>query len=155
MPTPELGSGCEFCSWHWGIPRWTKSATILASTQRHIGFAVSARDGGMGSTCVAAPRREHGYDNGLAHPWGLHALLFLAMWVGMIAGTTLPTAAPMVLAFHEAEAQHNEQQLDVAFVSTWVFVAAYLLVWALSGIAAYAGVLAAAAVRPALADGIG
>ena len=84
--------------------------------------------------------------------WGLHALLFLPMWVVMMVAMMLPTAAPMVLAFHEAEAKDNEQQLDVAFVSTWVFVAAYLLVWALSGIAAYAGVLAAAAVRPALAD---
>jgi predicted metal-binding membrane protein len=28
-------------------------------------------------------------------------------------------------------------ELDEAFVATWVFVAAYMLVWALSGIAAY------------------
>jgi predicted metal-binding membrane protein len=33
-----------------------------------------------------------------------------------------------------------------AFVSTWIFVAAYLLVWGLSGGAAYAGALAAEAV---------
>ena len=59
-----------------------------------------------------------------------------------------PTAAPMILAFHSVQARTH--QPDDAFVATWVFVAAYLLVWALSGIAAYAEVLAAAAVQPAL-----
>jgi predicted metal-binding membrane protein len=87
--------------------------------------------------------------------WALHAQLFLAIWVIMMLAMMLPTALPMVLSFHEAQAKDHEHQLDVAFVSTWVFVAAYLLMWALSGIAAYAGVLAAAAVRPALADEVG
>ena len=81
--------------------------------------------------------------------WGLDALLFLAMWVVMMAAMMLPTAAPMVLAFHTVQARTH--QPDDAFVSTWVFVAAYMLVWALSGIAAYAGVLAAAAAQPMLA----
>ena len=82
--------------------------------------------------------------------WGLDALLFLAMWVVMMVAMMLPTAAPMVLAFHSVHARNH--QPDNAFVSTWVFLAAYLLVWASSGITAYAGVLAAAAVHPALAD---
>jgi predicted metal-binding membrane protein len=34
--------------------------------------------------------------------------------------------------------QAVKYQLDVALVSTWVFVGAYLLVWAFAGIAAYA-----------------
>ena len=82
--------------------------------------------------------------------WGLDALLFLAMWVVMMVAMMLPTAAPMILAFHSVHARNH--QPDNAFVSTWVFLAAYLLVWASSGITAYAGVLAAAAVHPALAD---
>ena len=81
--------------------------------------------------------------------WGLDASLFLAMWVVMMAAMMLPTAAPMILAFHSVQARTH--QPDDAFVFTWVFVAAYLLVWALSGIAAYAGVLAAAAAQPMLA----
>jgi len=81
--------------------------------------------------------------------WGLDALLFLAMWVVMMVAMMLPTAAPMVLAFHSVHARNH--QPDDAFRATWVFVAAYLLVWALSGIAAYAGVLAAAAAQPMLA----
>ena len=73
---------------------------------------------------------------------------FLAIWVVMMVAMMLPTAAPMILAFHSA--QTAKRHPNVAFDSTWAFVAAYLLVWALSGIAAYAGVLAAAAVQPAL-----
>jgi predicted metal-binding membrane protein len=79
---------------------------------------------------------------------GQHALRFLAIWVVMMVAMMLPTAAPMILAFHGA--QTDKRRPDVAFDSTWAFVAAYLLVWAVSGIAAYAGVLAAAAVRPGL-----
>ncbi|MGA7208925.1 MAG: DUF2182 domain-containing protein, partial [Pseudolabrys sp.] len=52
--------------------------------------------------------------------------------------------------FHRVQAV--KYKLDVALVSTWVFVGAYLLVWAFAGIAAYAGVLVAetAAARAAL-----
>ena len=86
---------------------------------------------------------------------GLHALRFLAIWVVMMVAMMLPT--PMILAFHSA--QTAKRHPDVAFDSTWAFVAAYLLVWAVSGIAVYAGVLVAAAVQPALspttADEIG
>jgi len=97
-----------------------------------------------------------GHDVSMAMPmasptaWGLHALLFLAMWLVMMVAMMLPTAAPMILAFHSVRGRNH--QPDDAFVATWVFMAAYLLVWALSGIAAYAGALAAAAVHPALAD---
>ena len=80
--------------------------------------------------------------------WGLHALLFLAMWAVMMVAMMIPTVLPMVLAFHGVQARTH--QPDDSFVATWVFVAAYLLVWALSGIAAFAGVFAAAAAQPAL-----
>jgi predicted metal-binding membrane protein len=70
----------------------------------------------------------------------LRALLFPAIWVVMMVAMMLPTAAPMILTFHRVQA--GKRQLEDAFVSTWVFVAAYLLVWALAGLAAYAGVLA-------------
>jgi predicted metal-binding membrane protein len=71
------------------------------------------------------------------------------MWVIMMVAMMLPTAAPMILAFHSVHARKH--QPDDAFVATGVFVAAYLLMWALSGIVAYAGVLAAAAAQPMLA----
>jgi predicted metal-binding membrane protein len=75
---------------------------------------------------------------------GLRAPLFLAIWVVMMVAMMFPTAAPMILTFHKVQA--GKRQRAEAFVSTWVFVAAYLLVWTLAGFAAYAGALAAEAV---------
>jgi predicted metal-binding membrane protein len=69
--------------------------------------------------------------------------LFLVMWVAMMVAMMLPTAAPMVLTFHRVQAQ-NRKPTD-AFTTTWVFVAAYLLVWAFAGLAAYVGMQAAEA----------
>ena len=75
---------------------------------------------------------------------GLRAPLVLAMWVVvMMVAMMLPTATPMILAFHKVQA--GKHHLGDAFVSTWVFVAAYLLVWVSVGFAAYAAVLAAEA----------
>ena len=71
---------------------------------------------------------------------GLRAPLVLAMWVVvMMVAMMLPTATPMILAFHRMQA--GKHRLDAAFVSTWVFVAAYLLVWVSVGFALYAQVL--------------
>ena len=75
---------------------------------------------------------------------GLRAPLFLAIWVIMMVAMMFPTAAPMIVAFHRV--QTGRRQRGDAFVSTWIFVAAYLLVWGLAGLAAYAGALAAEAV---------
>ena len=75
---------------------------------------------------------------------GLRAPLFLAIWVIMMVAMMFPTAAPMILTFHKVQA--GKRQRGDAFVSTWVFVAAYILVWTLAGVAAYAGALAAEAI---------
>jgi predicted metal-binding membrane protein len=75
---------------------------------------------------------------------GLRAPMFLAIWVIMMVAMMFPTAAPMILTFHKVQA--GKRQRGDAFVSTWVFVAAYILVWTLAGVAAYAGALAAEAV---------
>ena len=72
---------------------------------------------------------------------GLSAPLFLAIWVLMMVAMMFPAAAPMILAFHKVQADRGES--GGAFVSTLVFVAGYLLVWTLAGIAAYSGTLAA------------
>src|SRR5499427_1404227 len=82
--------------------------------------------------------------------FGPRAPLFLVMWVVMMVAMMLPTAAPMILTFHKVQAA-NRQPRD-AFASTWVFVAAYLLMWAFAGLAAYVGmeVAKAAIVRVAL-----
>jgi predicted metal-binding membrane protein len=90
---------------------------------------------------------------------GLRAPLFLTIWVTMMIAMMFPAAAPMILTFHRVQA--GKRQRGQAFVSTWVFVAAYMLVWTLAGVAAYAGALAAeavatwAALSPATAARIG
>jgi predicted metal-binding membrane protein len=70
----------------------------------------------------------------------LRAAPFFASWVIIMVAMMSPTAAPMILSFHSAQGKRHP---DDAFVSTWAFVIAYFLVWAVSGIAAYTGVLAA------------
>jgi predicted metal-binding membrane protein len=84
-------------------------------------------------------------DMAMATPtMGMRAPLFLTIWGVMMVAMMFPTAAPMILTFHKVQA--NKRQRGEAFVSTWVFVSAYTLVWTLSGIAAYAGALAAEAI---------
>jgi len=75
---------------------------------------------------------------------GLRAPLFLAMWVVMMVAMMFPTAAPMILTFHRIQA--GKRTRKESFVSTWVFVAAYMLVWASSGVLAYAGATGAEAI---------
>jgi predicted metal-binding membrane protein len=84
---------------------------------------------------------------------GMRAPLFLAIWVTMMVAMMFPTAAPMILTFHEVRAGKRER--GDAFVSTWVFVAAYILVWTLAGVAALGCALAteAIAARAALSPG--
>jgi predicted metal-binding membrane protein len=83
-------------------------------------------------------------DRAMASPtMGLRAPLFLAIWVAMMAAMMFPAAAPMILTFHRLQAGKRER--GGAFVPTWVFVAGYMLVWTLAGVAAYAAALAAEA----------
>ena len=75
---------------------------------------------------------------------GMRAPLFLIVWVVMMVAMMFPTAAPMILMFHKVQA--GKRARGETFVSTWMFVAAYMLVWALSGVLAYAGAVAAEAI---------
>lgn len=90
---------------------------------------------------------------------GLEAPLFVAIWITMMVAMMFPTAAPMVMAFHHVQAAKRRR--GETFVSTWVFVGAYLLVWTVAGIAAYIGAItaemiaAATALSPAAAARIG
>ena len=85
---------------------------------------------------------------------GMRAPLFVTIWVVMMVAMMFPSAAPMILTFHKV--QLNKRQRGEAFVATWVFVAAYMLVWALSSVAAYAGAFVAdvVAARMALSSAI-
>jgi len=65
----------------------------------------------------------------------MSAALFIALWVVMMVAMMFPTAAPMILMFRAVYA--GKRQREQAFVPTWVFVSAYLLVWSLCGVLAY------------------
>ncbi|MFI4933394.1 MAG: DUF2182 domain-containing protein [Caulobacterales bacterium] len=90
-------------------------------------------------------RQGSGPGMAMASPtMGMAAPLFLLIWVVMMVAMMFPTAAPMILTFHQVQA--GKRRRGEAFVSTWVFVAAYMVVWTLAGVVAYAGALGAEAV---------
>lgn len=68
------------------------------------------------------------------------APLFLAVWVVMMVAMMFPTAAPMILLFHRVQAKRRTS--GQAFVATWIFVAAYLALWAAAGVVAYLAAIA-------------
>lgn len=72
---------------------------------------------------------------------GMNIVLFLAVWVVMMAAMMFPAAAPMVLAFARVQAGRRQQGQETA--STWIFVAAYLGVWSAVGVVAYAATVTA------------
>ncbi|HVC57275.1 MAG TPA: DUF2182 domain-containing protein [Stellaceae bacterium] len=80
---------------------------------------------------------------------GLAPAAFLALWAVMMVAMMFPTAAPMVLTFHRI--QSGKRARGEAFVSTWLFVAGYTVVWAMAGIAAYLGAAGAEAIAARLA----
>ena len=80
---------------------------------------------------------------------GMTAGLFLAMWIIMMVAMMLPASGPMILTFHRI--QVSRRRRGEAFVATWVFVAAYLAVWAAAGVAAWLGAVAADRLGDALA----
>lgn len=81
---------------------------------------------GMGSMAMA---EEGGLDP------GLRLLVFLGMWVSMMAAMMLPAAAPMILTF--GAVYRGRRQAGSAFVPTWIFVAGYLAVWTGFGVYAW------------------
>ncbi|MBI5283506.1 MAG: DUF2182 domain-containing protein [Chloroflexi bacterium] len=72
---------------------------------------------------------------------GMAAPLFMAIWIAMMVAMMFPAAAPMILMF--ARIQKGKVAREQAYVPTWIFVAAYLAVWVLAGLAAYGGAVAA------------
>jgi predicted metal-binding membrane protein len=59
----------------------------------------------------------------------------------MMVAIMFPTAAPMILMFARVQAGKRQQQQP--FVPTWVFVAAYMVIWTIMGVAAYGAAVGA------------
>ncbi len=67
---------------------------------------------------------------------GMGGVLFIAIWVVMMVAMMFPTAAPMILLFTTVHRGRRERGQSIA--PAWVFVSAYLVVWTLFGVLAYA-----------------
>ena len=72
---------------------------------------------------------------------GMAAPLFIAMWAVMMVAMMFPASAPMILTFAKVHAGRRER--GQAFVPTWVFASAYLLVWTFTGVFAYGAAIGA------------
>ncbi|MDO8617198.1 MAG: DUF2182 domain-containing protein [Dehalococcoidia bacterium] len=74
-------------------------------------------------------------DDEMSLTMGMGAPVFIAIWVAMMVAIMFPTAAPMILMFARVHNQRKER--GQTFVPSWVFVSSYLLVWSVTGLAAY------------------
>lgn len=79
--------------------------------------------------------------NGMGLTMGMGAALFLMVWVVMMIAMMFPTTISMNLIF--ARVQRDRHGGGYAFMLTWVFLGAYLLIWTFFGGLAYLGALAA------------
>ncbi len=121
-----------------------RSRTDLVSIQRNVILILLLALAGAAWVLLVWQGRGASMDVTMASPtMGLRAPLFLLIWVVMMVAMMFPTAAPMILTFHRVQS-HKRRHGD-AFVSTWVFVTAYMVVWTLAGVAAYLGARAAEA----------
>ena len=90
--------------------------------------ALTATLGLAAAAWVVAVRQMNGMDMGTATPLGSF-VLFVALWVPMMAAMMLPGAAPAVLRCARVSGRARAVPL---------FVGSYLAVWTLVGIAVYA-----------------
>src|SRR5690349_19300892 len=107
--------------------------------QRNVLLALLA--GTAGISWYVLVRQQTGMTMSSTPTMGMTATLFLTVWVVMMIAMMFPTAAPMILTFHRVQA--GKRARGEAFVSTWFFVAAYLIVWTLAGVFAYAAAVGA------------
>jgi predicted metal-binding membrane protein len=99
-------------------------ALTLAQMQGMAAMAGQPGMGGMAMGAAAGPEP------------GVRLILYLGMWMAMMAAMMLPAAAPMILMF--GTVYRTKRERGGAFVPTWVFVAGYLAVWAGFGACAWA-----------------
>jgi predicted metal-binding membrane protein len=62
---------------------------------------------------------------------------YVVSWVVMMAAMMFPSIAPMVLTFGFVQRRRRDRGAVDRVVSSWVFVAGYLLTWTAFGLAAY------------------
>ncbi|HET7092225.1 MAG TPA: DUF2182 domain-containing protein, partial [Thermomicrobiales bacterium] len=121
------------------IGAWALTVAWARSMNMPMGIAARGAAGGMDGMSNAAGMSgmsDIAMSGAAAGGWSVAAIAsFLAAWTVMMAAMMFPAAAPMLVMFHRLSAQRRAQ--GAPFVSTWVFAAGYLLVWAAIGVAVY------------------
>ena len=115
----------------WAVLLWQQAR--LSGTQLTGTTMGASTPSGMGTSA------DMQQPAGLSLTMGMDGLLFMSMWVTMMVAMMFPTAAPMILTFtrvYEAKRQRGQ-----SFVPTWVFVSAYMIIWAGFGLLGYAAAL--------------
>jgi predicted metal-binding membrane protein len=85
-------------------------------------------------TWIVAVQRMRGMDAGPGTDLGSLGW-YVGVWVTMMAAMMLPSALPMVLLFDRISSDRAGRWSR--FGSTWLFVAGYLAIWTLYGLAAF------------------
>ena len=106
----------------------TEHRTGIAVTRREHAAALAVTLGLAGGCWVVTVQRMSGMDMGVATSLG-SLTFFLGVWVPMMAAMMLPAAVPAVVAFARAKRR---------VAAAPFFVASYIAVWSLFGVAAYA-----------------
>lgn len=91
---------------------------------------------GMGDRTGGMVMDDMGMGASAAMDPGARLIVYLGMWVAMMAAMMLPAAAPMILMF--GTVYRTKRERGGMFVPTWIFVAGYLAVWAGFGAVAWA-----------------
>src|ERR1700688_4324659 len=63
---------------------------------------------------------------------------YVVSWVVMMGAMMFPSIAPMVLTFGFIQRRRRDRNAAYRGVSSWTFVAGYLLTWTAFGLTAYA-----------------
>ncbi len=108
-------------------------AVRLSSARSHALLAATLLAGALVAWIVAV-QRMRGMDAGPGTDLGGLGW-FIGIWVTMMAAMMLPSVAPMVLLF--ARVSRDQAKRGKAVVPAWMFVAGYLAVWTVVGLAVY------------------
>jgi predicted metal-binding membrane protein len=99
-----------------------------------VGWGLVIWQAGNDSSMSMSMRGEG--EMGLDLTMGMAAPLFLATWVAMMVAMMFPAAAPMILLFDRVE--RGKREAGRSYVPTVYFVGAYLAIWTVFGVLAFA-----------------
>src|SRR5215207_8651185 len=98
---------------------------------------MAAMDGMEAMPAAESPPNDSAMADMAGTDWSLGGLAaFVAVWAVMMAAMMLPAVTPLLLLYRTIVAKSMPG--NTAFVSTWVLVAGYLLVWTVVGVGVYA-----------------